>query len=138
MNNISQIINVNGNLSPDYTIQHEVSNLLSLEGKITPLQTLNINISIVDGEIIGSLSNTFLLSGELSNQSGILTGQLSMAGRSGGNADYYTGEYIVTPLADTEIILNTKDKILYDNVTVQEIPFRTTSNQSGGYTVIIS
>ena len=35
------------------------------------------------------------------------------------DADYYEGDYVVTPLPDDAIILETKDKVMSDNVTVQ-------------------
>ena len=49
----------------------------------------------------------------------------------------YTGRYEVTPMADIAQVLNTNNKIMEDNVTVEKIPYAETSNAAGGYTVII-
>lgn len=51
--------------------------------------------------------------------------------------DEYEGEYIVTPQPWDEIVLETGNKILRDNVTVEVIPYYETSNLSGGSTVYI-
>lgn len=50
----------------------------------------------------------------------------------------YQGEYIVTPKAYEETILNTANKTMLDDVTVKIIPYHETSNLSGGYTVVIA
>ena len=49
----------------------------------------------------------------------------------------YTGRYQVTPLAYLDQILRTKDKVMEQDVTVEKIPYQTTSNTAGGYTAII-
>ena len=51
--------------------------------------------------------------------------------------DTYTGQYEVTPLPSVEQILRTKKKVLQDDITVGPIPYYETSNDAGGYTVII-
>ena len=53
------------------------------------------------------------------------------------NVDEYTGQYIVTPLPELEQILRTDNKILKHDITVEPIPYYETSNDAGGYTVII-
>lgn len=53
------------------------------------------------------------------------------------NPEFYDGQYVVTPLAHLDQILRTKATILEDNVVVQAIPYYETSNNAGGYTVII-
>lgn len=54
-----------------------------------------------------------------------------------GGYDYYTGTYMVTPKANTETVLGTQNKILTDNVTVLQVPYYETHNDSG-YTVYIA
>lgn len=54
------------------------------------------------------------------------------------SGDDYTGEYEVTPIADGDILLPTKDKFLIDDVRVHEIPYYEVSNPSGGETVYIA
>lgn len=49
----------------------------------------------------------------------------------------YDGEYVVTPLAKNEVVLETSGKIMLDDVTVRKVPYFETSNESGGYTVYI-
>lgn len=53
-----------------------------------------------------------------------------------GDAEHYTGEYIVTPDTESQT-LETAGKLLDDNVTIKEIPFYNVSNNSGGSTVYI-
>ena len=48
-----------------------------------------------------------------------------------GSADIYDGEYIVTPKPFTEQTLETKEKLMTDDVTVLAIPYYETSNVSG-------
>lgn len=59
----------------------------------------------------------------------------AMGVRSG--ADYYEGEYTVTPLAWEQVILETANKTMRNDVTVEEIPYYRTSNPSGGDTIFI-
>lgn len=49
----------------------------------------------------------------------------------------YDGSYEVTPLVATESILQTNQKKMEDDVVVLPIPYYETTNESGGYTVII-
>lgn len=56
----------------------------------------------------------------------------------GGSAiPIYEGAYEITPLAQTDTVMETKGKRMTENVTVLEIPYYETTNESGGYTVII-
>ena len=48
----------------------------------------------------------------------------------------YEGEYEVTP-SSSQQVLETKHKLMADDVTVREIPYYQTSNESGGYTIYI-
>lgn len=52
-------------------------------------------------------------------------------------ADIYEGDYIVTPSAHRDIILETTNKVMEDDVTVVQIPYYETSNVTG-YTVYIA
>ena len=49
----------------------------------------------------------------------------------------YQGRYVVTPMAAVDQILRTNDTIMESNVIVEKIPYQETSNEAGGYTVII-
>lgn len=55
-----------------------------------------------------------------------------------GEGEPYEGEYIITPLAFTDQILDTKNKVLTEDIVVQKVPKYETSNVSGGYTVYIA
>lgn len=52
------------------------------------------------------------------------------------DAETYKGEYTVTPDI-SPIVLDTKDKLMTDDVTVKEIPLWETDNPQGGTTVLI-
>lgn len=43
----------------------------------------------------------------------------------------YKGDYIITPMAYDEQELETKNKLLEDNITVKEIPYYRVSNVDG-------
>lgn len=49
----------------------------------------------------------------------------------------YTGEYTVTPSADSAQTLETAQKYMGDNVTVEKIPYYEMDNTSGGTTIYI-
>lgn len=49
---------------------------------------------------------------------------------------YYYGDYEVTPKVTSQT-LQTKDKLMSDDVVVKEIPFFETSNNAGGNTIYI-
>ena len=53
------------------------------------------------------------------------------------NVNEYTGQYNITPLPNVEQILRTDNKILKHDIVIEPIPYYETSNEAGGYTVII-
>lgn len=53
------------------------------------------------------------------------------------DGDRYEGPYIVTPMTQDQT-LETRDKLMAENVLVLEIPYYETTNEQGGYTVIIA
>ena len=86
------------------------------------------------GKLIGALSPVAGLTGTLSPPHG-LTGSLTIPRVL--DAEYYTGEYEVTPQARSDVVLDTSGKMMTDDVTVFEIPYYETTNPAGGYTAII-
>lgn len=74
------------------------------------------------------------LSGKAS-QTGSLRGQLSVSSPS---IESYQGPYLVTPPPWADTILDTKDKMMSENLTVERIPYSQTFNASNGLTVTIS
>lgn len=63
--------------------------------------------------------------------------KVAQAEKVQGSAETYDGEYTVTPQFDDPVILETKDKLLTDDVTVNPIEVFRTSNPSGGKTIYI-
>lgn len=116
---------INGNISNELSIETE----LSLQNEI-----ISSNISNIQ-QVTGEIQNINLqsLSGNIITLPAI-SGQLSI-----GKSDYpiYRGVYQVTPLAGLDIMLQTSNKLMQQDVIVNEIPYYQTSNLSGGYTVII-
>lgn len=53
------------------------------------------------------------------------------------NKPIYNGNYRITPLARVDQVLRTNDRVLTDNVIIEHIPYYETTNDAGGYTVII-
>lgn len=49
----------------------------------------------------------------------------------------YEGDYIVTPLVNNQVILDTNGKLMEDDVTVLKVPYLETANPSGGNTAFI-
>ena len=88
---------------------------------------------IPDSRLIGELTPVGNLTGVLSGY-GFIEGNLALGKR---DISTYNGPYTVTPLAGDEVILETEDKLLLENVTVLEIPYAEVSNLQGGYTVTI-
>lgn len=60
---------------------------------------------------------------------------------SGGSIQYqgetYAGPYEVTPLVASEVVLETRKKLMRDDVTVRKVPQYEVSNDAGGYTLTI-
>lgn len=54
----------------------------------------------------------------------------------GTDAPDYDGPYEVTPTAE-EQVLGTSRHLMREDVTVHEVPYHETTNESGGYTVSI-
>lgn len=80
------------------------------------------------------------------DQNNTITGTTSSIGQLVGEISIYSGEsvkkkyegdYTVIPSTDEDIVLETKDKIMTDDLTLKKIPFHETSNDSGGITVYI-
>lgn len=80
-------------------------------------------------EINGSLS------GSLTPMRSLVSGTLTIP--QGIDIQTYDGSYEITPLSNTEQLLETSGKYMQDDVTILAIPYYETTNESGGYTVII-
>lgn len=84
------------------------------------------SLSKIDGMLLGNISNTLTISGSIS------PGNIST-----NRFPFYQGSYIVTPIANLDLLLETANKVLQDDIIVNKIPYTEVSNLSGGYTVSI-
>lgn len=63
--------------------------------------------------------------------------ELEIQEGSGGTLPYYDGDYNVVPKV-TNQVLETKNKSMRDDVTIEEIPYAEVSNPQGGVTATIA
>lgn len=96
---------------------------MSIVGSLTPMATISGSLSSVNAEITGKLSGT-----------GGIAGQINVPERI--DAEVYDGDYIVYPRFD-EQTLETKNKLMKDDVTINEIAVSKVTNPQGGNTVWI-
>lgn len=87
------------------------------------------------GTITGRLDCACVLHGTLEAR-GQLTGTLTLPNLTPPVHPTYDGEYSVTPRF-YEQTLETKEKLMIDNVTVEVIPAHEVTNPAGGLTVTI-
>ena len=73
---------------------------------------------------------------DITLESGTQELDIEMVGGSEGRLPYYLGEYVVDP-RKVEQILETKNKSMRDDVTVNPIFYAETTNLSGGLTAVI-
>lgn len=109
---------------------------MELRGVLTTINNVQqSDLHHIDGQIVGSLSRLTNLAGILSDVPSIIGGLSPTGGAS--TIPYYGGAYTVTPVAELDVVLETAGKRMGGDVVVKEIPYYETSNDSGGYTVII-
>lgn len=123
-------------------------------------QAVQARVSFRDGKVIGGKGEAVRLSASLSSailpQSGTSgTGKDGGAQETGaqsvktilvtveaasvqvGSGEEYQGPYTVEPQLEDAVVLQTKDKLMSDNVTVSKIPTYEVSNTAGGTTFIL-
>ena len=84
--------------------------------------------------LTGTLDAQNTLTGALNTRNtlaGILNTYVPKTGQQ------YKGLYKIKPLADYDVILKTKNKLLEEDITVLKIPYYETSNTFDGLTVVI-
>lgn len=82
----------------------------------------------------GSISEaSIVLRGRLNPTASTLTGRLNNASVM---VELYDGEYNVIPKVDAQE-LETANKLMGENVVIQQIPFYSVSNDANGSTIII-
>lgn len=89
--------------------------------------TATITGNVIVGSIQGSVITDYDISGKVIVD-GIIRKEVILP--------YYDGDYTVVPNV-SEQILNTSQKSMASDLTVDAIPYYETSNPKGGYTVII-
>lgn len=132
---LAKELEVTGSLSPTLSIQGVLQKELQVTGTLSKDLILTATIEQVDGKITGALTNLLSLSGSLAKEYEI-TGNITLPVLRYTEEDYQ-GEYFIIPLAEQQTILQTEGKRLYNNVTIDKIPYYQTTNLSGGYTVYI-
>ena len=133
--NLQKELEITGNLSSILSLEGNLQKELQITGSLSPELNLFATLEEVDGQITGTLTNLLQISGFLTNEQEI-SGNISVPVLQYTEEDYQ-GEYFVVPLAQQQTTLLTQGKRLYDNVTVDKIPYYQTTNLSGGYTVYI-
>lgn len=89
------------------------------------------------------LISVFKITASLTSKSSNIKANLTTAYVSKGTIQpsqtkqIYSGDYEIESSLIDDIILNTKDKVMTDDITINKIGITTTSNESGGYTLYI-
>ena len=80
---------------------------------------------------------TVVLDGEMALQTHTLDGEMGVFTAIGDTKlTRYGGEYVITPMAYEDQVLETENTVMEHNVTIQQIPYYKVSNDSG-YTITI-
>ena len=114
-----------------------------LEGKLTNQLSIEGKVILQNNSISSSLSPVEHITGEIEVIKDSISGQLSPINSISGmvsslrNYPIYDGTTEIFPVAHLDILLETQDTVVPDNIIVHEIPYYETTNLSGGYTVII-
>ena len=98
-----------------------------LSGALVDSRGISGSLS-VSSIVSGSISSPETLSANLSGME-VLLADITLPRQVGG--DPYQGDYVVTPKANSQTVLETRGKTMSENVTVVEIPYFETSNISG-------
>ena len=96
---------------------------MSITGSLTPMASISGRLSSVDTKLSGHLSGN-----------GKISGQVNVPERI--DIEVYDGDYIVDPHFNTQT-LETKNKAMRDDVTINEIAVSKVTNPQGGNTVWI-
>lgn len=78
----------------------------------------------------GRVESDDVIRGRVVTTGGVLTGKMSIQGRIHDRLPDYEGPYEATPMI-TEQFLETKDKSMLDDVTINPIPYQEVSNPYG-------
>lgn len=127
---------LSGNISSVSQISSSLSTIKNIKGNLKKINSnTQVEIEKTDGELTGEIISTYSISSNISNTFSI-SGNLSTTALTP-TYPYYQGVYQVSPIPELDIILETSNKILQDDIIIKEIPYYETTNESGGYTVTI-
>ena len=128
-------MNGTGMLTSDNQLTGVLSSRGSLIGRIKGAETLSGVLS-KRNTLKGTLAPVGYVTGEISG-SQKLFGTIQPSTDSECHHKKYDGDYVVDPKAYEETVLQTKRKLMEDDVTVHEIPITIVTNVSGGATACI-
>lgn len=80
----------------------------------------------------GIIPSTILKAASIVNSEKILSGHITISTKH----ETYSGDYDVTPQTESQV-LNTSDKLMSKDVTIEAIPYYSVSNEFNGETIII-
>ena len=86
--------------------------------------------------IEGELALEHHICGEIDLQS-VIEGEIEKVFYVDTQRQVYPGPYVVTPLVNNEVLLETEGLYMEDDVTVLKVPYLETSNPAGGNTAYI-
>lgn len=89
-----------------------------------------------EATVVGKIRNEAQVIGRVQVADSIKTAGVAV-GEFYDDIVYYDGDYIVTPKAYDQTVLETDGLYMRDNVVVLEVPYFETSNIQNGYTVYI-
>lgn len=103
-----------------------ISNQAQLVGLV---QSIEYKGSIVAcGNLIGLVSANNPLVGVISNQSQLI-GKIQIAEHA--SYEPYRGDYEVCSVCDCDQVIETKNKLMLDNMVINKIPYAEVQNESG-------
>lgn len=89
-----------------------------------------------EATVVGKIRNEAQVIGRVQVADSIKTAGVAV-GEFYDDIVYYDGDYVVTPKAYDQTVLETDGLYMRDNVVVLEVPYFETSNLQNGYTVYI-
>ena len=107
---------INGTLGDDKDVVGVIGSDSKTIGVIAPLEEISATLKS-DGGLSGDLEGTSTMQGD------VLIGNCI-------DAPPYRGDYIITPKVD-EQIMATRQKVMFDDVTIKAIPYYETANVYG-------
>lgn len=96
-----------------------------------PTYDLSLDEPIIVQLQVDKSKRVYALALESNQHNLLLSNATAIVIQTGGDVPIYYGDYVVTPLAKSSVVLGTKNKKLLDDVTVLKIPTYQTHNDSG-------